>query len=544
MCLIVLYITIMTVILCTMHCYVFICCITTVESPTNSTHSSPVMSHKTFVSRLGPQRHKKCDKSSGINMDPSDGSVEMFATARGTVKFKRRFSHDEGVCVINKTIDRSIIRASSDGNIVNNCNLSPQHSQHSGSHSGSSNSLSNYPQVPPIDPLSLPQVSISPSVDDVAKQPKIKRQFTSETSQSLSTSSDHYGDIESESEVMLPGLSCPTPKAPVQLPVPLKIETISMSVSMNNLNDNCSSNLVTEMMKQFPLLLRSPTSPTLSNLSHNSEFSHSLPNDLHVVGLESSSGEEYSGCRKKRCNTVIDSVDCVTSSNGNPWLNKAHTLSEICEDSAESRASTKSPSPAPQGRTQRARSDAFCEVGQINVTRLGVKKSDSFDRKFAAAQEIEQAHELSRIRAANENGRRGSFFSRLLPMRGKGKRHQSESDARSSVVNNKQMVDKALLKSQPISIRPSSPSSLDPYSNSLPSTYKSVTQKKTRFSSVLRRKKEPAEVMLPSRDFSLTGGRLSPSPGARYGDNLLQQRSVLLSIYSNLNYWLCRHKEV
>ncbi|XP_065912558.1 ras-specific guanine nucleotide-releasing factor 1-like [Dysidea avara] len=53
-------------------------------------------------------------------------------------------------------------------------------------------------------------------------------------------------------------------------------------------------------------------------------------------------------------------------------------------------------------------------------------------------------------------------------------------------------------------------------------------------------------MLSPTKDFSLSGGRLSPSPRARYGDpssQLLQQRNIMLSIYANLNYWLSQHKE-
>jgi len=90
-----------------------------------------------FVSRPGPQRYKTSDKSSSTT---SDEPVDMFATARGTVKAKRRFSHDEGVCVVEMTADNkcSIVRASSDSNIVNNNELSPQQSEHLSSGSDSS----------------------------------------------------------------------------------------------------------------------------------------------------------------------------------------------------------------------------------------------------------------------------------------------------------------------------------------------------------------------------------------------------------------------
>lgn len=502
-----------------------------IDSPNTSTHSSPVMAHKVFVSRSGPQRHKKNDESSVVDVKQSEEPIDTFVLARGTVREKRRFSHDEGVCDINKTANyqkRNLIRASSDSNIVHNHYLSSQHSQPLSSHSDSSNSLSVYQQVVPIDRLSPPRVAISPSEEDsvIAELPKINRQFTSETSRSFSTSSDHYDDLESESEITSPDPSCPTPRISIQLPVPVQIDNGIINSTNTAAEDNKCSNLVSEMMEQFPSLLRSITSPALSNISKRGDFSHSLPNNLHMVGLDKSGGDS-DGNRSKRCYSVTGSTESMASS-GNSWLNKAiegHTLSEIHEDSAESRASTKSPSPVPADDTLRPRSDAFGKADKVNVTRLGTNKSDSFDRKLAASQEIEQGREISRVKG-NENGRRGSFLSRLLPIRGKGKRHQSESEV---------SKDKAL---PPVSIRPSSPSFDSSTSSKSP-------QKKNRFSSVLRRKKENNEVaLLPNRDFSLSGGRLSPSPGARYGDSLLQQRSVLLSIYNNLNYWIDRHKEV
>lgn len=495
------------------------------------------MSHKTFVSRQGPRRHRKSKESS--NSKSPEEPTEAFATARGTIKAKRRFSHDEGVRGINEPANqnRPLVRASSDSNIVHNHGLSPQQSS-----SDSNNSLSNCEQVAPADKLPPPRVAISPSVEDV-EEAKVKRQFTSETSQSFSTSSDHYGDQESEGEVLMsPNPNYPTPKVSIQLPVPLSADNTT-DASTKNINDNCS-NLVSEIMEQFPSLLRSTTSPILTSISQRNDFSHSLPNNLHMVGLDRVCGEEHPVGKSKRSNSITGSVESITSS-GNSWLNKStegHVLSEIHEDSAESRASSRSPTPPPAGTTLRSRSDAFLETAPVGITKLEAKKSDSFDRRLTVSQEIDQARAISRVRA-NENGRRGSFLARLLPMRGKGKRHQSDSEALSSS-NNRQTVDKAV-QSQFIPIRPNSPSSFE---SSLVASLKPTTAKKTRFPSVLRRKKEiPEPILSPTRDardFSLFGGRLSPSPGARYSNNLIHQRSILLSIYSNLNYWIHRHKEV
>ena len=489
------------------------------------------MAHKNFVSRQGPRRHKKSTGSSNIEDEP----VEAFATARGTVKVKRRFSHDENAHSITDTANQkcAIVRASSDSNITHDHDISTEQSQQPSS--DSNNSLSDNQQVtvtdkplPPIVAISLSEDSIS--VDDEGV--KINRQLTSETSQTFSTGSDHYGDVESEGEVVIsPDPNGPTPKVSIQQAVAVMAESIS---TMSNINGNCS-NLVSEIMEQFPLLLRSTTAPIISNISQRTDFSHSLPNNLHMVGLEQACSEEHPTSRNKRSNSITGSVESMTSS-GNSWLNKAiegHTLSEIHEDSAESRTSSRSPSP--QGESPlRRRADAFRVKNKANITKLGSEKSDTFDRKLAATQETEQARGISRVRP-NENGRRGSFLARLLPMRGKGKRHQSDSEALSS--SNRQSD-----KSQLLPVRSSSPASFE---LSLPASFKPAVSKKTRFPSVLRRKKDiPEPILSPTRDFSLSGGRLSPSPGARYGTNLMHQRSILLSIYSNLNYWIHKYKEV
>ena len=494
------------------------------ESPTNSNYGSPVTPRKRFVSRPGPQRNTKGDKS-------TEEPVEAFATARGTVKAKRRFSHDEGIRGIHQPVHLrcSLVRASSDSNIVHNLEVSSQHTQQLSS-DDSSNSLTNYQQVAPTDTLTPPLVSISPSEGDMVSKPvKIKRQFTSDTSRSFSTSSDHYGDMESEGEVPVsPDMSCPTPKVSIQLPVVLEAENTPAGVTVTEVNkDNCGT-LVSEMLEQFPSLL---TSPVLSNMS---DFSHSLPNNLNMVGLDQGCREEHSTMRS---NSITGSVECMTNT-ANSWLltkaMEGRTLSEIHEDSAESRASTKSPSPVPADRTLRPRCDAFSELAtQINITKLESNRSDSFDRKMAAAQESEQP----RVRPI-ENGRRGSFLARFLPMRVKGKRHQSESEVHSSSSSKH-----IFAQSHPVPARPASPSSFEA---SLSVSLKTATSKKTRFPSVLRRKKEIVEVssLSPTRDFSMSGGRLSPSPGARYGDSAVHQRSILRSIYNNLDYWILRHKEV
>ena len=489
------------------------------------------MAHKNFVSRQGPRRHKKSTGSSNIEDEP----VEAFATARGTVKVKRRFSHDDNARGIADTIKQKcgIVRACSDSNITHDHDVSTDQSQQPSS--DSSNSLSDNHQITPTDKLLPPVVAISTSEDSRAVDDDeivITRQLTSETSQTFSTGSDHYGDVESEGEVVIsPDPNGPTPKVSIQQAVAVMTEGTS---TMTNINGNCS-NLVSEIMEQFPSLLRSTTAPIISNITQRSDFSHSLPNNLHMVGLEQACSEEHSAGRGKRSNSITGSVESMTSS-GNSWLNKAiegHTLSEIHEDSAESRASTRSPSP--QGESPlRRHADAFRVKQKVNITKIGSEKSDTFDRKLAATQENEQARVISRVRG-NENGRRGSFLARLLPMRGKGKRHQSESEAFSSSTRQSD-------KSQLLAVRPSSPVSFE---LSLPANFKVAVSKKTRFPSVLRRKKEISEPILsPTRDFSLSGGRLSPSPGARYSTNLMHQRSMLLSIYSNLNYWIHKYKEV
>ena len=445
------------------------------------------------------------------------------------MKAKRRFSHEEGVHEINNPIIRksSLVRASSDSNIVHNVGAV----QHQLSSDDSSNSLTNYQQVAPTDTLTPPLVSISPSEGDMVSEQvvKIKRQFTSDTSRSFSTGSDHYGDMESDGEgVTSPDVSCPTPKVSIQLPVLLETDNTT-----NSNNDNCGT-LVSEMLEQFPSLL---TSPVLSNISQRNDFSHSLPNNLNMVGLDQLCSEEHSTMRS---NSITGSVECMTvaAAASNSWLltkaMEGRTLSEIHEDSAESRASTKSPSPIPADRTLRPRCDAFSDIAAlVNITRLESNKSDSFDRKMAATQESEQP----RVRPI-ENGRRGSFLARFLPMRGKGKRHQSESEMHSSSSGRQNFVH-----SHPIPVRPASPSSFE---SSLPVSLKTATSKKTRFPSVLRRKKEIVETLSlsPTRDFSMSGGRLSPSPGARYSDSAVHRRSILRSIYNNLDYWILRHKEV
>lgn len=496
----------------------------TTESPTNSTYGSPVSPRKGFVSRQGPQRNTKNNQS-------TEEPVEAFATARGTVKSKRRFSHDEGIRGINMPTHRecSLVRASSDSDIVHNVDVSSQQAQPLSS-DDSSNSLTNYQQVAPANTLTPPLVAISPSEGDrVDKQVKMKRQLTSDTSRSISTGSDHYGDMESEGEVPTsPDMSCPTPKVSIQLPVVLEAENTAAGVTVtNNSNDNCGT-LVSEMLEQFPSLL---TSPVLSNMS---DFSHSLPN-LNMVGLDQACREEHSTMRS---NSITGSVESMTAT-ANSWLvmkaiGEGRTLSEIHEDSAESRASTKSPSPAPADRTLRPRCSAFSDIAttQVNITKLESSKSDSFDRRMSAPQESEQP----RVRPI-ENGRRGSFLARFLPMRGKGKRHQSESE-----VNPSSSSRQILVQSHPIPARPSSPSAFEA---SLPGSLKAAISKRTRFPSVLRRKKEIVEAtsLSPTRDFSMSGGRLSPSPGARYS-SAVHQRSILRSIYDNLDYWILRHKEV
>ena len=493
------------------------------------------MLHKNFVSRQGPRRHKKSTGSSNVDDEP----VEAFATARGTVKVKRRFSHDEGARGITPPASQkfNLVRACSDSNIKHDHNVSAEQSQQLSS--DSNNSLSNYQQVAPAEKLILPQVAISPSEGTTTageddEGTKINRQLTSETSQTFSTSSDHYGDVESEGEVVIsPDPSGPTPKVSVQQAVAVMADSMA---TMSNINGNCS-NLVTEIMEQFPSLWRSTTSPIITNISQRIDFSHSLPNNLHMVGLEQASSEEHPPGKSKRSNSITGSMESMTSS-GNSWLNKStegHTLSEIYEDSAESRPSSRSPSPEVVSPLRR-RADAFRVKNRVHITKLGTERSDTFDRKLDATQESEQTRAISRVRG-NENGRRGSFLARLLPMRGKGKRHQSDS---SEVLTSscRQSID----KSQLIPGRPNSPAAFE---SSLPASFKPTTPKKTRFPSVLRRKKEiPEPTLSPTRDFSMSGGRLSPSPGARYSTNLIHQRSILLSIYSNINYWIHRHKEV
>ena len=515
------------------HCYMLVI-LSSIESPTTSTYSSPVMAHKTFVSRVGPRRHKKSQESFSAD---SKEPAEAFATARGTVKAKRRFSNDDGVGGVITLSNQKLhlVRASSDSNIIHNHDVSSQQSQQLSS--DSSNSLSNYQQVAPADKLSPLH---PPSESDTGEEVKIKTQFTRDTSQTFSTGSDHYGDIESEGEeVKSPDPSGPTPKVSIQLPVSLQVDSPHMTPTCSN-NGNCS-NLVSEMVEQFPSLLTTTASPVLLNISQRNDFSLSLPNNLHMVGLEQVCGDRHSANSAKRCNSITGSVECVTAT-GNSWLNKVvegRTLSEIHEDSAESRASTRSPSPPADG-TLRSRSDEYGSAAQISITKLESKKSESFDRKLAALQDNEQSRGLFRTRT-NENGRRGSFLARLLPMRGKGKRHQSDSVMLSSSAN-KQVMEKAL-HAQLIPVRPISPS----FDSTLSaSTLKPAASKKTRFPSVLRRKKEITEPTLSptGRDFSMSGGRLSPSPGALYSNNVLHQRNILLSIYGNLNYWICRHKEV
>ena len=489
--------------------------VVSVESPTNSTHGSPDAARKTFVTRPSPQRNKKGSKS-------SEEPVDAFVTARGTVKSKRRFSHDDGTSDANKLIIRkpSLVRANSDGNIVHN--VLPQHSQQLTS-DDSSNSLSSYQHVAPTGTLTPPVVSVSSSDGDVVvtAEGKMNEQSTSNMSRSVSTASENYGDLESEGEVVITtDMSCPTPKVSIQLPVPLVGEDSTPVVSINTSNNNCGT-LVSEILEQFPALLE-------SNLSQRIDFSHSLPGNLNMVGLDQLNNEKLTVLRS---HSITGSVESVTASS---WLatmvTEMRTLSEIHEDSAESRASTKSPSPPPADRTLRSTSASMSKLSDVKITKLESKKSDSFDRKMTAAHEGEQV----RVRS-NENGRRGSFLARFLPMRVKSKRHQSESEIHSSS-NSRQ----SLVQSHPIPVRPTSPT----FESSLPATLK-PSPKKTRFPSVLRRKKDVAGASLsPSRDFSMSAGRLSPSPGARYSNTIMHQRNILRSIYNNLDYWIHQFKEV
>ena len=488
--------------------------VVSVESPTNSTHGSPDVTRKAFVMRPSPQRNKKGRKS-------SEEPVEPFVAARGTVKSKRRFSHDDGTCNANNPIisKPSLVRANSDSNIVHN--VLPQHSQ-SLTSDDSSNSLSSYQQVAPTSTLTPPMVSVSSSDGDVVttEEGKVKVQFTSNMSRSVSTGSENYGDLESEGEVVITtDVSCPTPKVSIQLPVPLGGEDTTPIASIITSNNNCGT-LVSEILEQFPALLQ-------SNLSQRIDFSHSLPNNLNMVGLDQLNNEQVAMLRS---HSITGSVESVTPSS---WLvtkaTEVRTLSEIHEDSAESRASTKSPSPPPADQTLRPASASMSKLGdQVKITKLGSKRSDSFDRKMAAVHEGEQVRARS-----NENGRRGSFLARFLPMRVKSKRHQSESEIHSS--NSRQLF----VHSHPIPVRPTSP-----FESSLPANLK-TSPKKTRFPSVLRRKKDAAGATLsPSRDFSMSAGRLSPSPGARYSNTIIHQRNILRSIYNNLDYWIHHYKEV
>ena len=505
------------------------------------------MSRKTLSPSTSPRRCRKSDEGPGESSEDSKQppeSSDMFATARGTIKVKRRLSHDETGSGTTEQIvkaikqRRSLTRAQSDSNIDEV--ISPtRRSRKLSTHSDSSTSSGLCQQVGAVERGTPPRAVISPSEEDVSSRPtRIDRQQTTESSsRSFSTSSGHFADQESEGEPLSPDPPCPTPRASIQMAVPIDEDTIT------TYNDNTSDDdkvqkdsIVSEMQEQFPLL-RSSTSPLLSILAQNNDMCRSLPNNLHRIGLERSLSEEYPSPRSERSYTVSGAnVTDLKASNSlvRRVADEGRILSEIYEDSAESRASTQSPSPPPFN-DPRSRSDAFIGAGKPNITRLGANKSNSFDRKVNNAQQLEQARDLSRLKVVGENGRRGSILSRLLPSR---KKRQSDPDVTPLSIQN------ALTQS--LQHRPTSP--MNVLSTSLPAHIKSSTPKsKSRFS-MLRRRRDNNELMLsPTKDFSLSGGRLSPSPGARYGDpssQLLQQRNIMLSIYANLNYWLSQHKEV
>ena len=502
------------------------------------------MSHKIISSSTSPRCHRKSEEGTGESSEdckqPSESS-DTFATARGTIKVKRRLSHDETDSSTSEQImkaikqRRSLTRAQSDSNIDGAA--SPTRRSHNLSIlSDSSTSSGLYQQVGGVERITPPRVAISPSEEDIvsSQPPQIStQQATKSSKRSYSTSSGHFADQESEGEPLSPDIAVPTPRASIQMAVPLDEDTIKTYNDSTSDDDKThKDSIVSEMQEQFPLL-RSTTTPLLCTLTQNNNMCRSLPNNLHRIGLERSSSEEYPSPRSERSYTVASAP--ASNSLVRRVADEGRILSEICEDSAESRASTQSPSPPPFNDS-RSRSDAFIEAGKLNITRLGANKSNSFDRKLNNAQQLEQARDASRLKAVAENGRRGSILSRLLPSR-KNKR-QSDPDVTPVSVQN------AL--SQSLQLRPTSPTNV--LTTSLPARPKSSTPKARSRFSVLRRRRDNNELMLsPTKDFSLSGGRLSPSPGARYGDPsspLLQQRNIMLSIYANLNYWLSQHKEV
>ncbi|XP_065912554.1 uncharacterized protein [Dysidea avara] len=368
------------------------------------------MSRKTLSPSASPRRRRKSDEGPGESSEdskqPSESS-DMFATARGTIKVKRRLSHDEtgsGTAEqIVKAIKqrRSLTRAQSDSNIDDVASPT-RRSRKLSTHSDSSTSSGLYQQIGAVERGTPPRAMISPSEEDVSSRPtQINRQQTTESSsRSFSTSSSHFADQESEGEPLSPDPSCPTPRASIQMAVPIDKDTIT------TYNDNTSDDdkaqkdsIVSEMQEQFPLL-RSSTSPLLSILAQNNDMCHSLPNNLHKIGLERSLSEEYPSPRSERLYTVSGaSVTDLKASNSlvRRVADEGRILSEIYEDSAESRASTQSPS-LPPFNDLHSRSDAFIEAGKLNITRLGAKKSNSFDRKVNNAQQLEQARDLSRLK--------------------------------------------------------------------------------------------------------------------------------------------------
>jgi len=497
------------------------------------------MSHKTLSPRISPHRHRKSDEGPGESSEDSKQSSDMFATARGTIKVKRRLSHDETSLGTTEQIvmaikqRRSLIRAQSDSNIDDVASPT-RHSRKLSTQSDSSTSSGLCQHVGGVERMTPPQVAISPSEEDVISS-QSRQQTTKSSSRSFSISSGHFADQESEGEPLSPEPPVPTPRASIQMAVPLNEDTIKVYNDSTSDDDKTNKDsIVSEMQEQFPLL-RSSTSPLLNTLSENNDMCRSLPNNLHRIGLERSSSEEYPSPRSERSYTVSSVSVTVSNSLARRIADEGRILSEICEDSAESRASTQSPSPPPFNESC-AQSDAFIEAGKFNITKLGANKSDSFDRQLHNAQQLEQARDAGRLKTVAENGRRGSIFSRLLPSR----KNKRLSDPDVSPVSAQNTV------TQFLQLRPTSPTNV--LTTSLPVHVKSSTPRARSRFSVLRRRRDNNELMLsPTKDFSLSGGRLSPSPGARYGDPsspLLQQRNIMLSIYANLNYWLSKHKEV
>ena len=508
------------------------------DSPVNSTYSSPVMSHKTLSPSTSPYCHRrKSDEGPGESSEdskqPSESS-DMFATARGTIKVKRQLSHDDTGSDTTEQIvkairqQKSLTRAQSDSNIDD----SVSSSKRSRKLSAQSDSSTSSGRVGTVERVTPPRVATLPSKEDVviSRAPQISRQQTTESSsQSFSTSSGHFGDQESEGEPLSPDPTCPTPRVSIQTAVPISEDTNDETTSDDDKTHRDS--IVSEMQEQFPLL-RSTTSQLLSTLAQTNDMCRSLPSNLHRIGLERSSSEEYPSPRSEHCYTVSGTDLKASNSLARRVADEGRILSEISEDSAESRASTQSPSPLPLN-DPRSQSDTFIEAEKPNITRLCVNKSNSFDSKVDNAQQFEQERDMSHLKAVAENGRRGSIFSRLLPSR---KKRQSDPDV--IPLQNNSLT-------QSLQLRPTSP--VTELTTTLPPHVKSSSKAWSRFS-VLRRKKNNNELVLsPTKDFSFYGGRLSPSPGARYGDpsnQVLQQRNIILSIYANLNYWLSQHKEV